>query len=275
MSAALLQRACACGKKDERKLLRRAQAGAATSGFAPPIVHAVLRDAGTVLDERSRPLAERILGPDFPQVRIHTDSRAADSATAVGALAYTVGPHIVFGPGRFAPGTAEGDHLLAHELAHVAQQGAAPVPASLAIGAPDSAFEAQAERVATQVQAAPRAAAPAMLMRASCEGRTVRNCAGTPCTAASGRGGVCQWGGITYGCRCRDQSGDAPTPNRVMELLPGWLLAILSAAAIAAIIACFATGVCEAAALIGACGAAAAAVVIAILRDNGVTVNEA
>jgi hypothetical protein len=40
----------------------------------------------------------------------------------VRALAYTVGPHVVFAPGRYAPGTREGRRLLAHELAHVAQQ---------------------------------------------------------------------------------------------------------------------------------------------------------
>ena len=52
------------------------------------------------------------------------------SAQAVGAQAYTVGNDIVFGAGQYSPGTAAGDHLLAHELAHVGQQGGA---------APDSA----------------------------------------------------------------------------------------------------------------------------------------
>lgn len=59
---------------------------------------------------------------DLSRVRIHTDERAAASARAVNALAYTVGPNIVFGAGQFAPATNSGQHLLAHELTHVMQQ---------------------------------------------------------------------------------------------------------------------------------------------------------
>jgi hypothetical protein len=40
----------------------------------------------------------------------------------INALAYTVGRHVIFGAGQFRPGTTEGTRLLAHELAHVAQQ---------------------------------------------------------------------------------------------------------------------------------------------------------
>jgi hypothetical protein len=59
---------------------------------------------------------------DFSDVRIHTDSRAAKSADAVNARAYTVGNHIVFGSSRYAPQATEGKVLLAHELTHVLQQ---------------------------------------------------------------------------------------------------------------------------------------------------------
>ncbi|HJU74031.1 MAG TPA: DUF4157 domain-containing protein, partial [Gemmatimonadaceae bacterium] len=59
---------------------------------------------------------------DLSHVRVHTDSRAAESARAVNAHAYTVGPNIVFGTGQFAPHTSRGLQLLAHELTHVAQQ---------------------------------------------------------------------------------------------------------------------------------------------------------
>ncbi len=57
----------------------------------------------------------------FSEVQIHTGSRASEAASAVNAKAYTVGNHIVFGEGRYAPQTAEGRRLLAHELAHVGQ----------------------------------------------------------------------------------------------------------------------------------------------------------
>lgn len=67
-------------------------------------------------------------GYDFSQVRIHADSYAAKSADAVNALAYTTGRHIVFGDGQYAPQTNAGRLLLAHELAHVAQQSAQAQP---------------------------------------------------------------------------------------------------------------------------------------------------
>ena len=68
--------------------------------------------------------ADSTAGSDFSRVRIHTDSRAAESARAVNALAYTVGEHVVFGAGQYAPGTSGGRGLLAHELTHVTQQSA-------------------------------------------------------------------------------------------------------------------------------------------------------
>lgn len=66
---------------------------------------------------------ESRFGHDFGSVRVHTDSRASASARAVGASAYTVGRDVVFGAGRYAPRTETGRGLLAHELAHVVQQG--------------------------------------------------------------------------------------------------------------------------------------------------------
>jgi hypothetical protein len=59
---------------------------------------------------------------DFSDIRIHSDARAAESARAVNAQAYTVGRDIVFGANRYAPQTYAGRRLLAHELTHVAQQ---------------------------------------------------------------------------------------------------------------------------------------------------------
>jgi len=59
---------------------------------------------------------------DLSEVRVHTDARAAESACAINALAYTIGNNIVFGAGHFAPGTHRGRRLIAHELTHVMQQ---------------------------------------------------------------------------------------------------------------------------------------------------------
>jgi outer membrane protein OmpA-like peptidoglycan-associated protein len=61
---------------------------------------------------------------DLEHVRIHTDDRAAESARAVNARAYTVGRDVVFGRSEYRPQSSEGKGLLAHELAHVFQQSA-------------------------------------------------------------------------------------------------------------------------------------------------------
>ncbi|HET8684817.1 MAG TPA: DUF4157 domain-containing protein [Micromonosporaceae bacterium] len=87
---------------------------------APPAVLDVLATPGRPLPEATRGHFAPRLGHDLRRVRIHTDDRAARSAAMVGADAYTVGRHIVFAPGRFAPHDARGARLLAHELAHVA-----------------------------------------------------------------------------------------------------------------------------------------------------------
>jgi hypothetical protein len=77
----------------------------------------------------SRPLrsAERAwfegrLGADFSQVRVHTGGQAAAMAGALGAKAFAAGDDIAFADGRYQPDTSSGRELLAHELAHVAQQ---------------------------------------------------------------------------------------------------------------------------------------------------------
>jgi hypothetical protein len=92
------------------------------AGEAPAIVHDVLRAPGQPLDRATRAFFEPRFGFNFGQVRVHTDEQAVHSARAIGAKAYTAGQAIVFGRGAFAPGDQAGQHLLAHELAHVVQQ---------------------------------------------------------------------------------------------------------------------------------------------------------
>jgi hypothetical protein len=95
----------------------------------PPIVGDVLRSPSQPLDPAVRSRFEPRFGHDFSRVRVHADRRAAESAEAVGALAYTVGSDLVFGPGRYAPGSHAGRRLIAHELAHVVQQAGSTGPA--------------------------------------------------------------------------------------------------------------------------------------------------
>jgi hypothetical protein len=105
-----------------------------TPGGAVPVsgsnlraVQAAIGTPGCPLDTQIRHQLEQNLGLDLAPVRVHTHGSASASARALRAKAYTVGPHIVFAPGRYQPGTEIGRELLAHELAHVAQQAASGV----------------------------------------------------------------------------------------------------------------------------------------------------
>jgi hypothetical protein len=98
---------------------------------APPLVSEVLRTPGHSLDPATRAFFESRLGHDFSRVRIHADGVAASAAQSVGANAFTLGSHIVFGSGRYAPVSESGQRLLAHELVHVMQQGGDPSHAVL------------------------------------------------------------------------------------------------------------------------------------------------
>jgi hypothetical protein len=66
------------------------------------------------------------LGHDFSRVRVHTDAKAFESAEAVNARAFTIGQHVVFGRGQYAPQTTQGHQMLAHELVHTIQQAGSP-----------------------------------------------------------------------------------------------------------------------------------------------------
>jgi len=139
---------------------------APSSLVAPPIVHDTLRSSGAPLDHSTRSLMESRLGQDFSHVRVHSDDRAAASANAVEASAYTVGRDVVFGAGQYHPETERGQQLLAHELTHVVQQGGSRTPADgLQVGPADDQHEREARQSAktfgANQQGAPSAATPA------------------------------------------------------------------------------------------------------------------
>jgi hypothetical protein len=160
---AVIQRMCAscasggpgcehCAEEEEPRLQRSADgvssAVSAPSGV-PSSVRAELSAPGTALPLDTRLVMQERFGHDFAGVRVHTGSRAAASAKDVGALAYTVGSHVVFGHGQYDPDSPRGRHLLSHELAHVVQQRNARVDLDrLAI---DGSTTSPAEREATAV----------------------------------------------------------------------------------------------------------------------------
>ncbi|MGB8510859.1 MAG: DUF4157 domain-containing protein, partial [Pyrinomonadaceae bacterium] len=116
--------------------------------------------AGQPLGGEERAYFEPRLGYDLSGVRVHSGEEAARSAGGVDALAYTVGRDIVFGAGQYAPGTTAGKSLLAHELAHVIQQGQSRPIADMDGGGRHFNMQAQTESgiVARQAAAAPAAA---------------------------------------------------------------------------------------------------------------------
>ncbi len=127
----LLQRKCACGQHTvaggecegcEKKRLQRRAAGRSEQDEAPPVVHEVLAAPGEPLDAGARAFMEPRFGHDLSRVRVHTDAKAAESARAVNAVAFTVGDDLVFASGEYNPQSSAGRRLLAHELAHVIQQ---------------------------------------------------------------------------------------------------------------------------------------------------------
>lgn len=130
----LIQRSCPkCRKSGEREedeeplqtkpLPAPARGAAQTSpSSVPPVVHEVLRAPGRPLDAATRAFMEPRFGYDFSRVRIHTDVRAAESARAMNASAFTVMSDLTFNAGQYAPSTEQGLRLLAHELTHVLQQ---------------------------------------------------------------------------------------------------------------------------------------------------------
>jgi len=110
------------------------------------------------LPEGLRSVMQRRFSYDFSRVRIHADDSAGALADSIGANAFTVENHIVFGTGKFSPHGGEGRRLIAHELAHVVQQ--QPVPRDVAVGASlerltpsrrGDAAEREAEAVAVRV----------------------------------------------------------------------------------------------------------------------------
>jgi hypothetical protein len=139
-----ISRKCAACEEEAKQTVRTKREGARISeGEAPATVDDVLRSPGEPLDTATRAFFEPRFVADFSDARIHRDDQATRSAQDVGARAYTVGKHLVFAPGAYAPTEDAGRRLIAHELSHVVQQGqnrAAGIqrdtPAPQASGAP-------------------------------------------------------------------------------------------------------------------------------------------
>ena len=123
-SAPTVQRKCAeCEKQEQEMQLQRKESDRSSPAYAPPAVHDVLNSSsGRPMDRSTRSFMESRFGQDFGDVKIHDDQKAAESAGAINAKAYTSGNNIVFNNSQYSPDSNSGKRLLAHELTHVVQQ---------------------------------------------------------------------------------------------------------------------------------------------------------
>jgi hypothetical protein len=140
----------------------KAAPGGARAGADPTALSARL-GTGRDLEGSTRTRMESAFGESFGDVRIHDDQRAAGLANQMNARAFTVGSHVGFAASVYAPGSAVGDAILAHELAHVLQQrnatgASAAAPLSLDGGGHDpleAAADDSAAAVVTQLHGTP------------------------------------------------------------------------------------------------------------------------
>jgi hypothetical protein len=148
-AALKISRMCSACAHDEDEKLHRKEAANESSSVAS--AEAMIQRRGSRLDPEVRSYFEPRFGHRFDQVRIHTGAEADQSARSVSALAYTVGDNIVFRGDQYRPSTVEGKKLIAHELTHVVQQGAAG--ASPAISrSPDRPLPAQTGTIGPMLQ---------------------------------------------------------------------------------------------------------------------------
>jgi len=316
-SPARLSRVCApCAAKAEKAeemeerepgVLRTARNGAAAAapGVAPAIVHDVLGTPGQPLDAVTRGLMEYRFGRDFTDVRVHADARAAASARAVHAHAYTLGHHVVFGAGKYSPASAGGSRLLAHELAHVVQQGGGHAVAQGAVIRRSESVHPE-EQYCQDLAELSSPTCPAII---ECIEDLIEILAGRFSDFRGDPGhleriiilqGVLKTLIVLAKTTCKNgeydpeleeeaekwtskkpqqktgrDTGDATeeqkkTLRERLPSVPKWVWAVIGAAAAALLIACFASGACEVAAIVAAVGDAVGSLIIAGMRLAGI-----
>lgn len=174
----VIHRTCAaCGTEEQEEIsepIMRKGAGASATpdpppGDIPPSIKIVINSAGQPIDPVTRTFFEPRFGVDLTHVRIHTDMIAGQSARSINARAYTLGSNIVFGSGEYSPNSEGGRHLLAHELAHVAQQG-------------KGTSTAKVQRQSNPGSGSTTAPASAPTFGASCSGGATDPCRQSRCT---------------------------------------------------------------------------------------------
>ncbi len=137
-------------------LMRKASRdGNNVAADADAAVGAASSSTGSALPDDLRAKFEGSLGTDLSSVRVHTGSASHEAASAVGAKAYTLGNDVHFGAGHYDPSSSDGQHLLAHEVAHTVQQrGGSPTRQNkLEVSTPGDHFEHEADHAASAMVA--------------------------------------------------------------------------------------------------------------------------
>ena len=149
------------GDDESRRKPHRSEKVASNTGpvgktAVPDPVRDVISSTGRSLDASIQRAMEDRMGDSFEDVQVHTGSQAAAACESINARSFTVGNHIAFNSGEYDPNSAEGQHVLAHELAHVRQQTNGAVSMLPQEGVeleidPDPQLEREAEETAQQV----------------------------------------------------------------------------------------------------------------------------
>lgn len=156
--APLLRLQRTVGNAAVQRLLAQRE-GDAPASLAPSVERGIgaARGGGAGLDGGARERMETAFGADFGGVRVHTGAEAGTLSRSLGARAFTTGRDVFFAQGEYRPGTEGGDRLIAHELAHVVQQGGRAGAGPLTVGAPGDAHEREADAAAHAVTSGARA----------------------------------------------------------------------------------------------------------------------
>jgi Domain of unknown function (DUF4157) len=152
-AAPLHQLASTLGNRTFSETIAREGDGILPTGEVHPSVQSTIdatRGGGGSLDTGVEARLTPSLG-DLSDVRVHTDDTADKLNRAVSARAFATGTDVYFARGEYNPGSAEGDRLIAHELAHTVQQRGATQGGPLSVSTPGDAMEREADDVADSI----------------------------------------------------------------------------------------------------------------------------
>ena len=152
-AAPLHQLASTLGNRTFSETIAREGDGILPTGEVHPSVQSTIdatRGGGSSLDTSVEARLSPSLG-DLSDVRVHTDDTADKLNRSVSARAFATGTDVYFARGEYNPGSAEGDRLIAHELAHTVQQRGATQGGPLSVSTPGDAMEREADDVADSI----------------------------------------------------------------------------------------------------------------------------